>query len=76
MKITASGRVTVPAEVRERAGFSPNTDVEFVFEGNKVVLRKAKRKKANDVRRILDAMRGKGTGKLTTDEIMRLTRGE
>ena len=75
MKITADGRIKIPAEV-QRAGFLPHTDVEFVFEGEKVVLRKTKRKKASNIRRILNAMRGKGDGKLTTDEIMRLTRGE
>ena len=32
MKITTKGQVTIPAEVRERLGLLPNTEVEFVIE--------------------------------------------
>ena len=33
MRITAKGQVTIPREVRERAGLMPGTDVEFEREG-------------------------------------------
>ena len=29
MRITAKGQVTIPAEIRERAGLLPHTEVEF-----------------------------------------------
>ena len=31
MRITSKGQVTIPAEIRERAGLLPYTEVEFEF---------------------------------------------
>ncbi len=75
MRVTSKGQVTIPAEIRERTGLLPNTEVEFEVSGEKVILQKVpgKRSRAKDVIR---AMRGKATTGLTTDEIMALTRGE
>ncbi|HYG74194.1 MAG TPA: AbrB/MazE/SpoVT family DNA-binding domain-containing protein [Planctomycetota bacterium] len=74
MKITSKGQVTIPLEVRERAGFLPETEVEFVISGDRVYIQKKKVKTRG--RRIVAALRGKGDVKMTTDEIMALTRGE
>ena len=38
MKITSKGQVTIPKAIRKRYGFRPNTEVEFVEEGNTVKL--------------------------------------
>jgi AbrB family looped-hinge helix DNA binding protein len=75
MRITSKGQVTIPQEIRERNGFLPHTEVEFVEEAGTVVLRKAEggnRQAREWVRRY----RGTADAGMTTDEIMRLTRGE
>lgn len=74
MRITSKGQVTIPIEVRKKAGLLPNTEVEFAVKGNTVVLRKTG-KLPRRGRRLLALMRGKATTRLTTDQIMALTRG-
>jgi AbrB family looped-hinge helix DNA binding protein len=38
MRITSKGQVTIPIEIRERAGLLPHTEVEFEFDGKVVRL--------------------------------------
>jgi AbrB family looped-hinge helix DNA binding protein len=79
MRITSKGQVTIPARIREEAGFLPNTEVEFVSAGQgEVRLVKATKRTARKSRGelLVEHMRGKGDVKMTTDEIMALTRGE
>lgn len=73
MRITSKGQVTIPVEVREKAGLLPNTEVEFVVRGNVVVVRKAG-KPPRRGRRLIALLRGKGSKRMTTDQIMALTR--
>jgi AbrB family looped-hinge helix DNA binding protein len=74
MKITTKGQVTVPQHIRERLGLLPNTDVDWELKDGAAVLTKARQ---GDRRRgLIEHMRGRGTVKMTTDEIMALTRGE
>jgi bifunctional DNA-binding transcriptional regulator/antitoxin component of YhaV-PrlF toxin-antitoxin module len=61
-------------DVRERAGLLPGTDVEFIIDGKRVVI--IKKGHSLRGRRIVDSLRGKGTVKMTTKQIMALTRGE
>jgi AbrB family looped-hinge helix DNA binding protein len=76
MRITSKGQVTIPMEIREKLGLLPNTEVEFAIDGNAVRITKASRSgRSSRGRRIVEHMRGRGAGTLTTDEIMRLTRG-
>ncbi len=75
MNITSKGQVTIPLEIRELMGFLPNTEVEFFLEKGKVYLRKAKQK-SKRTQSLIQKMRGKGTVKMSTDEILRLTRGK
>jgi AbrB family looped-hinge helix DNA binding protein len=74
MRITSKGQVTIPQGIRERMGLLPNTEIDFAVEGNKVVLRKIKGTHPRG-RAMIARMRGKATLKMTTDEIMALTRG-
>ncbi len=77
MRITSKGQVTIPVDIRERAGLLPNTEVAFEFDGKIVTLAPAKPKKGlSRGEQIVARLRGRGTGKLTTDEIMAMTRGE
>ena len=75
MKITTKGQVTIPAEVRERLGFLPNTEVEFVVEDGRAVLRKLRRSRRRGAK-VVAHLRGRGTVPMSTDEILALTRGE
>ena len=51
----------------------PATEVEFAVKGGTVILRKA-RATAGRGARLLEAMRGKATTRLSADQIMALTR--
>ncbi len=44
MKIGERGQVTIPKDIRDRFGLSPNTEVEFRIAGGSIVLKKAARK--------------------------------
>ena len=74
MRITSKGQVTIPIGVRQKTGLLPNTEVEFFVRGNDVLVKKAE-KHSRRGRRLLTAMRGKAATRLSTDEIMALTRG-
>ena len=73
MRITTKGQVTIPVDVREQLGLLPNTEVEFRVAGNTVIMQKARRG-ARRGKRVVEHLRGRGTVRLSTDEIMRLTR--
>lgn len=79
MRITSKGQVTIPQEIRERAGLLPHTEVDFILEadgGIRIV--KARdpkgRSRGDELIERLQSARPHLT--MTTDEIMRLTRGE
>jgi len=74
MRVTDKGQVTIPIGIRRKTGLLPNTDVEFVVSGKRVILRKSA--KARRGRRLVAAMRGRATKRLSTRQIMALTRGE
>lgn len=77
MKITSKGQVTIPKEIRESLGMLPGTEVEFVEDGTEIRIRKARdgRTRGDE---IVERLRNASGGDipLSTDEIMRLTRGE
>ena len=76
MRITSKGQVTIPVEIRDRLGLLPNSEVEFQVEGNTVRIRRARSgRKHGRGRSIVEHLRGKATTKLTTEQIMALTRG-
>lgn len=73
MKITSKGQVTIPQHVRERLGFLPHTEVAFRVEGTRVYLEKVEGAGERG-RDLIRRMRGAATVRMTTDEIMDLTR--
>ena len=79
MRITSKGQVTIPQDIRERAGMRPGTDVEFVFERGKVTLRPVTKAKSR-ARLALERARGTANEPMfrgwTTDQIMAFLRGE
>ena len=72
MLITSKGQITIPKEFREALGLLPHTDVEFEKVGNELRVRKAK--KSTRSKKLIEAMKGKSTVKMSTEEIMQLTR--
>ena len=74
MRVTTKGQVTIPQHIREKLGIGPHSEVDFKEADDRVYLEKAKtstRPAASRFRR----HRGVATVKMTTDEIMELTRG-
>ena len=77
MRVTSKGQVTIPQEIRERAGFLPGTELEFRL-GDDGVVRLHRRKDQPENAALAEAvrdLRGKARAGMSTDEIMALTRG-
>jgi len=66
--ITQKGQVTIPAHIREAFGFLPNSEIDFVVVNNQVILKKVDSPFKN--------LKGLAKGQFTTEEIMRMTRGD
>ena len=73
MRITTKGQVTIPLQDREQLGLLPNTEVDFRVDGDTVVMTKAGARSKGQ--RLIEHMRGRGNVRMSTDEIMALTRG-
>jgi len=78
LRITSKGQVTIPQAVRERTGLLPNTEVEFMVEGTAVrIVKSTSAKRASRGATAVGRLRATaGRVRMTTDEIMALTRGE
>jgi len=73
VRITTKGQVTIPVDIRQRLRLLPGSEVEFEVEGNVVkIVRKAGGQGRG--RRIVEHLRARGSVKMSTDEIMALTR--
>jgi AbrB family looped-hinge helix DNA binding protein len=74
MRITTKGQVTIPQHIREKLGITPTTEIDFIEEKGKVyIVKKPGRTQTGNRFRKL---RGVDTVRMTTDEILALTRGE
>ncbi len=77
MKISSKGQVTIPKEIRDRLGLLPGTEVEFIEENG--IARVRKLPGGSRGREIVEHLRRPGAGgdiEMSTEEIMRMTRGE
>jgi AbrB family looped-hinge helix DNA binding protein len=74
MRVTTKGQVTIPQHIREKMDIAPHTEVDFVEEDGRVIL--VKRASTASVLQTFRRVRGIATVKMSTDEIMALTRGE
>lgn len=76
MRVTSKGQVTIPQEVREALGILPaETEVEFIQDENgRWYLRKAATNKHGTSR--FRAAHKSARLRMSTEEIMALTRGE
>ncbi len=69
MKITTKGQVTIPQALRRKYGIHAQTELDFIDEDGKIVV-KVRKSSKSPFRKLL----GKGDVRLSTDEILRLTR--
>ncbi len=71
MRVTTKGQVTIPRDVREALGISPETEIDFVEDGGRFFIVKTDKPiTAGKFKKL----RGIASIKMTTDEIMNLTR--
>ena len=76
-QVTSKGQVTIPKKIREFLGIKPGTAVEFepIADGRVVIAAAGGKTRKSRPSRFA-ALRGTATVKMTTREIMALTRGE
>jgi antitoxin PrlF len=70
MNVTSKGQVTIPAEIRRRYRIDEHTEVDFVCEEDTILLIPRRRKADR-----FEKAAGKADAGLSTEEIMRMTRG-
>jgi len=72
MRVTTKGQVTIPQEIREKLGITPAIEIDFIEEKNRIYL--VKREGQTKKTYKFGKLRGIANIKMTTDEIMALTR--
>jgi AbrB family looped-hinge helix DNA binding protein len=76
VKLTKKGQVTIPLTLRKKFGLLPATEVAFEEADEGVLIKPAAASRRRQAESWLKRARGSATVKLTTDQIMSLTRGE
>jgi len=77
-RMTSKGQVTIPKKMREYLGLKPGAEVEFRYTGDGKIIMKVQEEKSTErerFERALAALAGSAGPGMTTDEVMRLTRG-
>ncbi len=72
MRVTTKGQVTIPQHIREKLGILPATEIEFIEEKDRVYIVKKERPENRNGK--FRKLRGVATVRMSTDEIMALTR--
>jgi AbrB family looped-hinge helix DNA binding protein len=72
MRVTTKGQVTIPQGIREKLGIFPATEVDFIEEKDRVYI--VKKKGVSTPNQKFKKLRGIATVKMTTAQIMALTR--
>lgn len=78
MTITVKGQITIPQSFREQFGLHPGAEVEFVAdaEGLRILPLRRGRRKTSPAESWLAKAAGSATTRLSTDQVMAMTRGE
>jgi len=80
-RMTSKGQVTIPKRMRDHLGLKPGSEVTFEYAGDGQIIIKAldgKKKRLTEAERLeaaLAQLRGSAGPGMSTDELMRLTRG-
>ncbi len=70
MRISERGQVTIPKDIRDRFGLTPDSEVEFVVrEGRIELIRRQGRRRSR-----IDDVYGRKSLERSTDELMKLLR--
>lgn len=72
-RLTSKGQVTIPKRVRDYLGLKPGSEVEFTVVGDGQIALRTKTKPAKGR---FDALVGTLDLGMTTDEFMRMIRGD
>ena len=71
MRVTTKGQVTIPRNIREKLGIIPETEIDFQEDNGRFYIVKTTQPK---VTYKFKKLRGIATAKMTTDQILNLTR--
>lgn len=81
MRITSKGQVTIPKDVRDKAGIDQKTELDVSYRDGVIVIRKAgatdaaRLKKSREFGDWLDKVKGSADTGLSADDILNETRG-
>jgi antitoxin PrlF len=75
MKVSKTGQVTIPKEIRYQMGIKPGVELAFVIKKGKLFLEIDEKASRRNYRKKIDKVAGTATVKMTTDEIMKMFRG-
>lgn len=73
MRVTSKGQVTI--HIRQRFGLLSDTEVDFVVDEGEVRIVRAAPHDRDRGARAVGLLRGSPSARMTTDELMELTRG-
>jgi antitoxin PrlF len=73
MRVTSKGQVTIPIGIRRELGLHPNTEVVFEVAGKAARIRKVR--PTGRGAKLVAHLKGRGAVRMSTDEILALTRG-
>jgi AbrB family looped-hinge helix DNA binding protein len=81
VRVTSKGQVTIPKAIRDSAGVTAGSEVEFRVEGDGIVIERVRGRKRPGMTRgekLVESIRGTRTRNLemSTDELMKLLRGD
>jgi AbrB family looped-hinge helix DNA binding protein len=79
MRITSKSQVTIPKQIRDVLNVGPGSEVDFINEDGvvRLVALKGEGTRGTAGRRLVHHLRSfKRAGKMSSDDIMQLTRGE
>jgi len=71
MRVTTKGQVTIPRDIREALGISPETEIDFIEDDGRFYLVKTVEPRMTGK---FSKLRGIASAKMSTDEIIKLTR--
>lgn len=72
MRVTSKGQVTIPQSIREQLGIQPGAEVAFEVDGDAIRIVKSAESRRGAA--LVDRLRGSGHRRMSTDEILALTR--
>jgi AbrB family looped-hinge helix DNA binding protein len=76
-RVTTKGQVTIPKRVRDALGVKPGSAVDIQYRDGCAIIRPAKPARTkSDIRKAFESLRGTIDLGMTTDEYMKLMRGD